>query len=766
MLVDALTVFLGAFLLFQIQPLIGKYLLPWFGGGPAVWTTCLLFFQLMLLAGYLYAHGLARRLPPKAARALHVALVALSLATLAVLAFAWGSPILPGPDWKPMDSSSPVERILLLLAMSIGLPYLLLSSTSPLVQAWASRRHPRIRVYRLYALSNLGSLLALVTYPPIVERLLPLRVQAWAWSWTYVAFAAGSLACASRAAERTLALEPAETAEPAATDAAGPTRLPYGFWFALSACGSMMLLATTNQMCQEVAAIPFLWILPLCLYLLTFIVCFESERLYVRSIFGPALAAALGWAALVLFRGYVVPIRTQIAAYSAALLAACMVCHGELARSKPRPGRLTSFYLTIAAGGAAGGIFVALVAPRIFRAFWEIHLALFLSGLVAIVALARDRGSWLRTGRPWPAFLALVAAVVLNYHARDPELFSSGWPGLREAFSSGGGLLALGGGVAALLLLLRLRVLTAPRRPYFAGACLAGALVLLGALLATEIREFLSSAVSLSRNFYGVLTVERINEDDPELARLDLRHGRIVHGFQYESAEKRREPTTYYGEESGIGVLLRHHPRRAAGPMRIGVVGLGVGTIAAYGRPGDTLRFYEINPGVIALSTGPRALFTYVRDSPARVEIVVGDARLSFERELARRSTQTLDVIAVDAFSSDAIPVHLLTKEALEIYLARLARPDGVLALHISNRQLDLEPVVRALAGALHLSMCVVDRKGTGDAVWGTTWILLAPDGKVLETAQIAAACARRGDGSRVRRVWTDDYSNLVEVMK
>jgi hypothetical protein len=788
MLLYALTVFLGAFLLFQIQPLIGKFILPWFGGAPAVWSTCLVFFQLVLLAGYLYAHGLARRSDTRAARALHCALLLLSLAALLALAVAWGSPILPGSGWKPRDPGEPVRRILLILATSVGLPYLLLSSTSPLVQAWAARTHPRARVYRLYALSNLASLLALVTYPTLAEHLLSLRAQAWLWSATYVAFAAASLFCAWRsgaAPSPGLPVPPSPspslmppsstpitnhksqiTSPSSITNHQSPiTNL---FWFTLAAGGSMMLMATTNQMCQEVAAIPFLWVLPLCLYLASFVLCFESDRFYNRALFGPAFLAALCWADVVLFRGFTVPIRIQIAAYSAALFTACMVCHGELARSKPHPARLTSFYLTIAAGGAAGGIFVALVAPRLFRGFWEIHAALFLSGVLAIAALARDRTSWLHRGRPWPAFLALVVCAAAVYYARDPEIFSSALArrlSLRLLFSSSAGLLAVGAGAAALLLLLRLRLLTARGRPYLAGAFLAGALAFVGMLLVSEIQSFLQSAVSVSRNFYGVLTVERLSAGDRNEERLDLRHGRIVHGFQYWSPEKRRLPTTYYTEGSGIGLALENHARRARGPMNVGVVGLGVGTIAAYARAGDTFRFYDINPAVIALSTGPGRLFSYLADCPAKVEIATGDARLSLERELSSGSAAGFDVLAVDAFTSDAIPVHLLTKEAIEIDLARLARPGGILALHISNRQLDLEPVVRAVARSLSLPMCVVDRNERDSTVWATTWVLLSRDPAALAVPEIARACARREAGPTVR-LWTDDYSSLFQLLK
>ena len=356
MLAAGLMIFLGAFLLFQVEPLLAKAILPWFGGAPAVWTTCLLFFQVALLAGYLYAHAIVRRVSPEGSRRLHVGLVLLCLAVL-LAPLAWGSlPLLPSAAWKPQDPANPIGRIVALLATHVGLPFLLLSSTSPLLSAWIARARAGSPVYRLYAASNVGSLLALVTYPPLVERFLPLGSQALVWTAAFALFALGTVFCLwrYRAAAEGAAIGPVVYPQ--------TERLPYGFWFAASACGSILLLAATNQMCQEVAAIPFLWVLPLALYLLSFVLAFESDRIYRRGIFLPLLSVALGWAAFVLLRGYTVPIRTQVAAFSLAVFAGCMVCHGELARSRPSAERLTSFYMTLAAGGAAGGVFVALLA--------------------------------------------------------------------------------------------------------------------------------------------------------------------------------------------------------------------------------------------------------------------------------------------------------------------------------------------------------------------------------------------------------------------
>jgi hypothetical protein len=784
-LLFAVTIFLGAFLLFQVQPIIGKHILPWFGGVPAVWTTCMLFFQIVLLGGYSYAHGAVRVLTARRQRALHLLLLAFSALLLLTLALRWGSPILPGPGWKPAGGASAVPRILVLLAVSVGLPYFLLATTSPLLQAWLARAYPAAPVYRLYALSNTGSLLALVSYPFLIEPALTLRAQAALWTALYLLFIAGAAICARRsAALPALRQSPPPVIQPpppvilrseatkdlpssSPSNSTIDNRQSTLFWFSLSACGSLLLLSTTNQMCQEVASIPFLWLLPLCLYLLSFILCFEFNRFYNRAVFGFLFAVGVGWAALVLFRGFDVPIRVQIAAYSLALFAGCVVCHGELARTRPEPARLTAFYLTIAAGGAAGGVLVGIAAPLLFHGFWEIHIALFLSCLLALAALIRDETSWLRRGRPWPAALILFAGAALAWHARDPAFPGRAAERLRAAAGSGAGRLALV--VAALALawgFWSLRaILTSRGRPWFAGACLSGAIVFVGFALVSDAIAFRRGGVSISRNFYGVLTVEELDEQNPELARLELRHGRIAHGFQYRASEKRALLTTYYGEESGVGRAILHHPRRAAGPLRIGVVGLGVGTLAAYGRLGDSLRFYDINPGVEGLS-GPRAdVFTYLRDSPARVEVVLGDARLSLERELARGARQDFDVLAIDAFSSDAIPVHLLTREALDVYLARLARPDGILAIHISNRSLDLAPVVQGLARARRLAASLIDIEKKDETNWGSTWVLLARDRSVLDRSGLLPSSSTPKPLRNIR-LWTDDYSNLFQVLK
>jgi hypothetical protein len=780
MLLYAVTIFLGAFLLFEVQPIVAKHVLPWFGGVPAVWTTCMLFFQAVLLGGYAYAHRVIAGWKPRKQRVLHSILLASSLLLLAFLALRWGSPILPGAAWKPGPNASPIPWILALLAVSVGLPYFLLATTSPLLQAWVARTLPAANVYRLYALSNAGSLLALVSYPFLVEPALTLRGQAALWTAAYVLFAACAFLCARRANLHPLPAGEGRgegfplVADPRLQTVNPPvssftihnSQFSALFWFSLSACGSILLLAATNQLCQEVASIPFLWLLPLCLYLLSFILCFEFDRFYNRAVFGPLFAASVGWAALVLFRGFSVPIRLQIVAYSLALFTGCVVCHGELTRSRPQPSRLTAFYLMIAAGGAAGGVLVGVVAPLVFHGFWEIHIALLLSALLALVALLRDGDSWLQRGRPWPAVIVLLAAGALAYSVRNEHLAARVIERFRRVAASGSGIAALAVVVLALAgAFWILRPIFAVRgRPWFAGGCLVGSLGLLAYVLAADVKDFRQSAISISRNFYGVLTVEVYDQDVPDLYRWELRHGHIAHGFQFRTPEKRDMPTTYYGEGSGIGLALLHHPLREAGPLRVGVIGLGVGTLAAYGRPGDTMRFYDINPEVVRLSGPAGELFSYVRDCRAKVEVVLGDARLSLERELASGAPGNFEVLAVDAFTSDSIPVHLLTREALDIYLAHLA-PEGILALHISNRNLNLIPVVRGLAESRRLAVCLIDTDKANETIWGSTWMLLAPDPRALESPEIQLFSKPFPAHSAIR-LWTDDYSNLFQVLK
>ncbi|HWA99340.1 MAG TPA: fused MFS/spermidine synthase [Pirellulales bacterium] len=690
----ALAVFLSAFLLFQVQPLIGKYILPWFGGTPAVWTTCMLLFQLLLLLGYAYAHLVAMRLGARRQTLLHIALLAGSLMLL---------PIVPNEAWRPVDESAPTLRILALLACTIGGPYFLLSSTGPLLQHWFAGAWPGRSPYRLYALSNLGSLLALVTYPFVVEPQFTLDIQAKVWSVAYVAFALLCSACAwwlYRNAERAdVAWQAAAVVD--ATSQSSQNPLPVWYWFWLSATGSVMLLATTNQLCQEVTVVPFLWILPLAIYLLTFVLTFESSRWYRRTFWGPALALSLGAVCYVLEAGPEATLWFQVPAYTAMLFAGCMTCHGELVASRPATQKLTLFYLVIAAGGAAGGLLVAIGAPAIFKGYWEYHLALIGCALAAIVGYGRDRRSPLYGGRPLIAWTAIYCGfVVLSVYLGKHVWYSD------------------------------------------------------------------QGTLESVRNFYGVLRVRDYGDPLRRTVRA-LVHGRIMHGQEFLSEPLIGKPVSYYGPPSGVGLAIMHHPRRASAnehdPFRIGVVGLGAGTLAAYGQAGEQMKFYEINPAVERLA---RKYFTYLDESSAKIEIALGDARTQMQRELQADRAPRFDVLAIDAFSSDAIPMHLITREAFALYRAHL-KHDGLLAMHVSSHHIDLNPVVLGLANELGLhAVSIVHNAPENDPAGQSRseWLIVTANEQFLgEPDVVAAITPWPADIKPI--IWTDDFGSLWQVL-
>jgi hypothetical protein len=676
----AITIFAGAFLLFLMQPLIARFILPWFGGSPAVWTTCMLFFQLFLLAGYGYAHISLKRLGPRGQWVLHLALLALALATL---------PIVPAERWKPVTSADPTWRILGLLTVSVGLPYLLVASTGPLLQGWLARVSPGRSPYRLYALSNVASLGALLSYPILIEPMLTRRMQAVVWSVGFGMFALLSVTCALGArrgeGEGLSAMEATH-----GTSSVGFWRIRV-MWLLLPACGTLLLLATTNKICQEVAVIPFLWIVPLSIYLLTFVIAFDSPRWYRRSVMLWLLPLAVAGVTAIMFLGGGFAIGVQLGTYSAALFIACMICHGELARLKPPAAQLTGYYLTLAAGGAVGGVFVALAAPLMFTTYFEFPLSLIVTGVLAMVILFTDRSSRLYNGRPnWAWLSMIIMSMLLGYF-------------LIAAHTGEPGRVVVG-----------------------------------------------------SRSFYGAISVVSRNEERSLLHSYLMRHGGITHGLQFASVERRREPTTYYGRTSGAGLVLEHFMPES--PRKIGAVGLGAGTLATYGRAADTFRFYEINPQVLDYA---QRYFTFLKDSPARIEHVLGDARLSLERE----ANQQFDVLILDAFNGDAIPVHLLTKEAFELYRRHL-KPGGVIALHITNQHLDLRPIVQGAADHLGLkTLLVLDEQGGVDNPSSTSaWMVLSPDAAFLAALPIRPFIQ---EPLRIApRLWTDDQSSLFPILR
>lgn len=702
----AVTTLVSAFLLFQVQPLISKMILPWFGGSTAVWTTCMLFFQSLLLGGYAYAHLLTVLRRPFLQAGIHLLLLA-----IAVLAL----PINPDSVWKPPDSNYPTWRILLLLLANVGLPYFLLSSTAPLIQTWYGHVYRGRSPYRLYALSNLGSFAALLSYPFLFEPSFTTKTQGTLWSLTFGIFA---LLCGCLAVGIWRLRPPAAAPAKRATSTSGPdteetsrcmTPLDRLSWLLLSALGSVMLLAVTNHICQDVAVVPFLWVAPLSLYLLSFVICFDRESWYSRRLIGLFTAVTTVAASAVMLddhidtllgglstrfvlSDYTDSLVVELCIFLACLFSACMLCHGELVRRKPPSQHLTVFYLFIAAGGASGGVLVAVISPLVFNSFLELNLGLLIVFVLAALLVAVEgEKTWL-AGRRWLQWALSLAAV--------------------------GGFLVVG---------------------------------------QAQMMQIHADFVAAKRNFYGVLRVEEDLTGDADSHTRQLTHGRVVHGVQYLALGKQDISTFYYGETSGIAIAMRRYPR--TGPMRVGAVGLGIGTVAALAKDGDCFRFYEINPDVVDLANRH---FTYLRRSKATIEIALGDARLSLERE----PPQDFDIILLDAFSSDAIPAHLLTKEACIVYLRHL-KPQGVLVVHVSNWHLNLVPVVVGLADHFQMQAVFIERFGeeTG-AEAPSDWILLSNNEDFLNDAEVRTAGVRIDGANVPLLLWTDQYSNLFQILK
>ena len=733
MLVYATTILLSAFLLFQVQPLIAKFILPWFGGSAAVWSAALLFFQLLLLAGYFYAHVLIRYVKPKMQFWVHGALLVLSLATLPIV-----------PHAVKVSAGDPTGQILLVLAASVGLPYTLLSATSPLLQAWYVRTHKGAIHYRLFALSNFGSMVALISYPTIIEPRMALHPQAIMWSWIFVAFAAACIVAAWKSRTDSTGIE---SVAPANDDTAvAPAFSQVLLWIGLSACASILLLAVTSHLTQNVAPIPLLWVVPLTLYLLSFILCFESDRYYQRALFLPLLAGALGLFTygIGLYEGNV-EIKQLIPALCGALFVCCMVCHGELARLRPHPRYLTQFYLMVSVGGAIGGLFVALISPRIFRDYWELPvamvvLALLTAILLSVKSLDRIREQNLSTVQ-W--ILAGIALVLVA------------WVCWRVLYTKTHWQLAAGTLVGALLFLTILwkRALA----PVLALASLAFAAYLSYAEVKKE-RGYVRSV----RNFYGVMHVRDDPADEYGVpAERVLVHGTIDHGTQLKEDTAGRITTSYFGKTSGINRAIRTL-REQRGALRLGILGLGAGVTATLANRGDTIHYYEINPLVLDVATNQ---FGFLKGCPANPQVYMGDARLLLED----MPSENLDFLAMDAFSSDAVPMHLLTKEAYKIYLRHL-KPDGILAVHISNRYLDLKPVVAQAMSEIGWHGRLIEDDGVDVSYYtGTTWTILSPTEEFFNSDNF------KGNSSSIITpllpkpgflAWTDDFSNIITILK
>lgn len=675
----AVTIFLGAFLLFQVQPLVGRFLLPWFGGSPEVWTTCMLFFQLFLLASYGWAHLCIRFLTPRQQSLAQIGLLVIAAVTLSVV---------PADSLKPSPTDNPILKILLICAASVGLPYFLLSTTGPVLQSWFARLLPGQSPYRLYALSNTGSLMALVSFPLFFEPYFTRLAIAKFWSAGFLVYAGLYAAAAVIRWKSSPTATLASKSEPL-KPAAKISQSLFWLWIALPACASVELLAVTTKITQDIAVVPFLWIVPLSLYLLSFIICFDHPRWYVRPVF--LILFMAGIIGVIIARNFEenLGVGTLIGLYLAMLFFCSMVCHGELFRLRPDSSHLTAYYLAISAGGAIGGILVAVVAPLIFRVYHELHLGLLASAAVVMMAQQGLKPDQQKRRRIWVTALVFVGAIGIVFQGRK------------------------------------------------------------------SVKD--QTAIINVRNFFGVLTVWEEAPQIPEDHKLLLQHGTTFHGLQFQAPDKKLLPTSYYSHTSGVGLLLESMPKQDH--RRIGIVGLGVGTIAIYGNPTDLICFYEINPEVERLA---RRYFTYLSESKADIRILLGDARLTLENQ----PPQNYDVLVLDAFNSDSVPVHLLTKEAIEIYLKHL-NSNGVLAFHISSNYLNLAKVVWRMAEEYHLHSVFIE--GEINPQSGTVfsdWILLSRNPAMLATPQITRAISTQTPDSSGVNLWTDDHMNLLQILK
>jgi len=773
LLIYAVTVFVSAFLLFQVQPLISRRILPWFGGSPAVWTTCMLFFQCVLFLGYAYAHA-AHKLAPKWQAVAHLVLL------LAALTLAR---IDPSTSWKPQDAGTPMWRILMLLTVCVGLPYFVLATTGPLLQAWFSRVFAGRSPYRLYALSNVGSLIALLSYPFWFEPQFGLSQQSWLWFGGFALFAALCGFVAFRlwredAAASGVSVPEAAVPGPRVPGASGAPPQPsisksnptatataepepkwfhWILWLVLPAFGSFMLLATTNHVCQDVAVVPFLWVVPLSVYLLTFIIAFDHPRWYqplaaalltMVSLYTVTAVYFAGFGAINLLElGYIGPYLDQvwtdfdwlrgrtsaapgpgrelnisfIAAlgfYFTSLFMVCLLCHGQLARLRPAPRHLTAFYLMIAGGGAIGGLLVSLVAPLVFTTYLEWKLGVVGGYVIAMLVVLF---AWLGRGTDGPGTTEAENGTT----AKAPSNIIRGTS-------------------------IVLRVV------------LVG--LMLGGLYETVTFLGLGGTTPLEavRNFYGTVSIRERNVKDPASHRYVMYNGRIVHGVQFSDPKKRNVPTTYYTHRSGVGRTL--DALQAQKPdLRVGAVGLGVGTLAAYAGPRSRYTFYEINPVVERFARDTR-YFTYLADHADQVDVVLGDARLSMEREPSQR----FHLLVLDAFSGDAIPTHLLTHEAFEIYRGHMANKaadgiDGSIAVHVTNKYFDLRPVVKAGAAQLGLECLLIEvPTDDDDASQRSHWMVLTRNPELIKTLQ---PYLTKEEKPRDPIVWTDDHSDPFKLL-
>ena len=690
MIYFSVTIFTSAFLLFMVQPIIAKQILPWFGGSSAVWTTCMVFFQMILLMGYWYADFVVRKLSKRTQAIFHSVVVVCSLFCL---------PIIASDAWKPAADTEPSTRILLLLLATVGLPYLLLSTTGPLVQAWFARCYPQAKVYRLFALSNFASLLSLLAYPPLIEPHIDLHSQAWLWSGVYAVYALLIIVSAWHSNRYEVVGELSDSpAAPSDIVTKAPTKQDYTLWLLLATLGSVLLLSFTNHITQNIASVPFLWIVPLVLYLVTFILVFDvgSSRgksgWYSRSVFIPLLFALLVITTYGMFDGFASTMNIYLALplFCILLFVGCMFCHGELASLRPASQFITQFYLCLSIGGAAGGLMVGLIAPLIFNTFAELPLALVSCGLLA---------SFVMWKTPSPAITPKFNSILIG--CAIALTFSLSWLLWKEPQTS-------------------------------------------------------EETLLLHRDFYGTLRVSETDKNmRPESVR-DLYHGVISHGWEHTYEPLRSKPVSYFGPSTGIAKTITFYQQEEPS-IRIGILGLGIGILTAYGREADSFRIYELVPAVIDIA---KKYFWYLSSSKSKIDYLVGDGRLSLEREPSNQ----FHMLSVDAFSSDSIPMHLMTVEALQSYKKQIKK-DGAIVYNVTNRLINLAPMVKLIAEQEEMEAILIANRPSEPDLYQTDFVV------VTQNKQLIAELKKSQDYKPIEtlpklKAWNDKYNNLFDVLR
>jgi MFS family permease len=686
-----ISVFISAFLVFQIQPVISKIILPWFGGGAGVWTTCMLFFQFFLLVGYLYAFILTKIFNVKHQIFLHFLCLLCSLFLLPYnITDIQNIPISGSPTWA----------VLKVLFVGLGFPYLILSANTPLLQHWFTREAKGVHPYRLYAISNVGSFLALVSYPVIIEPFIPLDWQIKLWSGIYCFFVliVGWILF--------IVVKQSDKHKPSITEKiinpkVGLFKLI--LWFMLSALGVILLVSTTNALTQNVPPVPFLWIAPLAIYLLTYVMAFSNLDIYVRFLWLPTFMLLSFVALLIYFIGGQFDIITQLLIYLLILLCGCMICHGELNSLKPLQGNTTLFYLVLSAGGVFGSFLVSFVAKNLFDEFLEFPLAIFSVLVLATVSLWWNKQYELAESK------SIMTNIVDNRHLTK---------------------LGVGSAVVALIWLFTFITLNNQYQQY---------------------------DIAKARNFYGILAVKDITEGNVNERRLI--DGTTSHGSQSLPLSKLAEPLSYYRPGTGVQMVIEELSNESN--LHVGIIGLGVGALAAYGHPGDYYTFYELNPLV---SVFANECFSYLRSSKAEVEVKLGDARVTLQNELDLEQKNAFDLLIIDAFSGDLIPTHLMTHEAFLLYQQHI-KIQGVIALHISNRHLSLLPVVMQHSKTLDMQVLLFETPGNGNE-HDAQWVVLTNNSLITQSKKLIYKQTVIAKDQYQYVLWTDDYSSLLPILK